>query len=304
RGVETWAGVFLGSDQIDGRNLPVLGMDVGSRVTPPLRAGRMIESDDEIVLGTATLADLGKHIGDTVRAGDGRTLRIVGTATLPTIGVVHGDHTSLGIGGLVETKRVPGYDRNITDTGEYGPNVVLVRFRPGADHAAATRRVSKALDRMGDYPGALDISSVQRPAEVVNANDIGSSPTLLGVAVALAAMSALVLALTAAVRGRRRDLALLKALGFTRRQLSATVACQTTATVLTGLLVGVPVGAALGRLLWGMFAQQLNVLAEPTTPVAAIGVVIVASVALANLLSFIPAHFARTVPASVSLRSE
>ena len=47
-------------------------------------------------------------------------------------------------------------------------------------------------------------------AEIVNADDISSSPTLLSVAVAVSALCALVLGLTAAVRGRRRDLALLK----------------------------------------------------------------------------------------------
>jgi hypothetical protein len=46
------------------------------------------------------------------------------------------------------------------------------------------------------------------------------------------------------MRRRRRDLALLKALGFTRRQISATIAWQATSTVAVGLLIGVPVGIA------------------------------------------------------------
>jgi ABC-type antimicrobial peptide transport system permease subunit len=145
---------------------------------------------------------------------------------------------------------------------------------------------------------------VQRPAEIVNSGDISGSSRLLGVAVALSALSTLALALTAAVRRRRRDLALLKALGFTRRQLGATVAWQATGTVFVGLVFGVPIGAVLGRVLWGLFARQLDVLAEPTIPLAAIGLVIAAAVISANVLSAIPGHIARAVPAALVLRSE
>ena len=303
-GVQAWGGAFFGADQIDQQNVPLLGMEIDSPVTPPLREGRTVRADNEIVLGTATMARLHKHVGDTVTSGGGRSLRIVGTATLPAIGVVHGDHTSLGIGGLVTVSQIPGYDRNITGTGEYGPNVVFVRFRPGVDQAAVVKRLDKAADEMGDYPGALDVAPVQRPAEIVNANEIGRSPTLLGLAVALSAMGALVLASTAAVRRRRRDLALLKALGFTRRQLSVTVACQATGTVLVGLAVGVPIGVALGRVLWTLFARQLDVLAEPALPIAAIGILVATTLVLANALSAIPARVARNLPVSIVLSSE
>ena len=63
--------------------------------------------------------------------------------------------------------------------------------------------------------------SVQRPAEIVNYRSMGATPAILGAALAVGAISALVLTLTSSVRRRRRDLALLKALGFTRRQLAA-----------------------------------------------------------------------------------
>ena len=50
------------------------------------------------------------------------------------------------------------------------------------------------------------------------------------------------LTLFASVRRRRRDLALLKTLGFTRRQLAATVAWQASIAVALGVIVGVPLG--------------------------------------------------------------
>jgi putative ABC transport system permease protein len=311
--VAAWGGAFFGADAIDGRNLPLLGMEPGSAVVPPIREGRMIERPDEVVLGTATLGDLHKQIGDTVSSTSG-PLRIVGSATLPTIGQVHGDHTSLGVGGIVETTRLPGYARNIDSSSassegatvtaaDYGPNVVFVRFRPGADKAAVIGRLNAAADHLSDG-GGLAVTPVQRSAEIVNSDDIGSSPTLLGVAVAVAALAALAVALTGAVRQRRRDLALLKALGFTRRQLSAAVAWQATATMGVGLAVGVPLGVVVGRFLWGRFANQLDVLAEPAIPLGLIAAVILAALVAANVLSALPARYARAVPVSLVLRTE
>ena len=64
------------------------------------------------------------------------------------------------------------------------------------------------------------------------------------------AILALALTLTTSVRRRRRDLALLKTLGFTRRQLAATVAAQASIVALLGIVVGVPVGIVAGRSLW------------------------------------------------------
>lgn len=306
--VEAWGGAFYGADELDGVNLPMLGMEPGSAVTPPIREGRMIERPGEIVLGTASLARLHKHIGDTVMSSSGAT-RIVGSVTLPSIGIVHGDHTSLGVGGIVTPGQVPGYDRNTGNApgtalpADYGPNVLFVRFREGADKVAVIERLNGSAQGLADYSGVA-VTPVQRSAEVVNADDISGSSRLLGVAVALSALVSLTVALSAAVRRRRRDLALLKSLGFTRRQLSATVAWQATSTTIVGLLVGVPLGVALGRVLWVQFARQLDVLAEPAVPLVAIAIVVVAALVAANVVSALPARYARAVPASLVLRTE
>jgi hypothetical protein len=307
--VAGYGGAYYGSDHVDGRQIPELGMDPVSAVTPPIRSGRMIQRADEVVLGTATIAELGKHIGDTVTTSSG-PLHIVGTATFPTIGVVHGDHTSLGVGAIVVPERVPGAYRNAgvpADGSEplpdsYGPNVLFVRFRPGADQAAAVKRIEQMQD-IGDSDG-IAVTRVQRSAEIVNAGDIRGSSAFLGVAVAIAAMASLALAMTTVVRQRRRDLALLKAVGFTRGQVSRAVAWQATATIALGLVVGIPVGVAAGRMLWDRFADRLDVLARPSVPVDLLAIGVVAAILLANALALIPARAARRVPAAVLLRSE
>jgi hypothetical protein len=306
--VEAWSGAFYGADAINGQNIPLLGMEPASSVIPPLHEGRMIQRPGEIVLGTATLDQLGVAVGDTVRTSSGR-VRVVGSATLPTIGVVHGDHTSLGVGGIVTSTQVPGWDRNVEDPtaaasgaattprAEYGPNVVFVRFRKGIDRPAALARLQSKAEHVGDYNG-VELIGVQRSAEIVNADNVRNSSQLLAGAVALSALASVALALTAAVHRRQRQLALLKALGFTRLQVAATVAWQATAVIVVGLVIGVPLGIAAGRVLWDVFARQLDVVAEPAVPVIAVTLIVIAALAVANALAVVPARYALRIRAA------
>jgi predicted lysophospholipase L1 biosynthesis ABC-type transport system permease subunit len=104
-----------------------------------------------------------------------------------------------------------------------------VRLRPGANLAAVRRTLQRLVPGNGG-----SVSSVQRPAEIVNYRSMGTAPAFLGAALAAAAVTALGLTLIASVRRRRRDLALLKTLGFTRHQLAAVVAWQWNAAVAAG----------------------------------------------------------------------
>jgi hypothetical protein len=308
--VAAWSGAFYGSDSIDGDQLPLLGMDPDSAVTPPIRTGRMLAKEGEIVLGTETIRQLGKEIGEQVTSSYG-PLTIVGTATFPTIGIVHGNHTSLGVGGIVITSQIPGWDRNVGENGdgsepvppEYGANVLFVRFRAGVDRAAATSRFEEVAPQLADYNG-ISVLPPQRSAEIVNTSEVTGSSAALGGAVAVAALVSLTVALAAVVVRRRRDLAILKSLGFTRRQVGAAVAWQASTTVLVGVVIGVPTGMVLGRVLWTRFADSLQVLAEPVTPVTVILLIAAAALAAANLIAVVPGRMARAVPSELALRSE
>ena len=90
------------------------------------------------------------------------------------------------------------------------------------------------------------------------------------------------------MRRRRRELALLKTLGFTRRQLAATVAWQASAAVAVGVIVGVPLGVVVGRALWDRFAGALHVVPEPTVPALTIMLITVGALVLANIVAAIP----------------
>ena len=98
--VSGWTGVYFSTLQIDGMNVPVMGGSPNAAVGPPLLSGHAFDGANQVVLGAGTLAQLHKHVGDTVTvgaAGTGlTTLRIVGTATMPSIGVSGSAHLEMG----------------------------------------------------------------------------------------------------------------------------------------------------------------------------------------------------------------
>jgi hypothetical protein len=295
--VAAWTGIWYATASINGQAVPVIGMIPGARVAPPLLSGHGLRAPNEVVLGAATLAALHKRVGDWVSVTDGGRapfrLRIAGTATLPSLGVAQTLHTEMGTGAVFDYTHIPGASAD-------APNEVLVTLRPNADAAAARTR----LERIVPPQNGGVISGVQRPAEITDYRSMGVAPLILAAALAAGAVASLWLTLAASVRRRRADLALLKTLGLTRRQLAATVAWQSTVTVAVGALAGVPLGIALGRYLWDLFAQEINVVPQPSVPVLTVTAVIAAALVAANLVAAIPGRIAGRTPAAALLRAE
>jgi ABC-type antimicrobial peptide transport system permease subunit len=108
----------------------------------------------------------------------------------------------------------------------------------------------------------------------------------------------------ASVRRRRHDLAILKTLGFTHRQLAGAVAVQAGVAGFVGCAVGIPLGIALGRILWDLFAKEISAVPDPTVPAATVAVIGLVAVLLAVLVAAIPGRIAARTPTSVLLRAE
>jgi ABC-type lipoprotein release transport system permease subunit len=138
----------------------------------------------------------------------------------------------------------------------------------------------------------------------VNYRTVGAVPSLLVAGLAVGAVAALALTLAASVRRRRRDLALLKTLGFTHRQLASAVAWQASVSALVGVVLGVPLGIILGRWLWNLFARQIYAVPEPTVPIVWVLVIALGALVLANVVAAIPARTAARTPTALLLRSE
>jgi len=305
--VAAWSGVYFSNLRIDGVEVPVMGGTPDAPVGPALLSGHGLQAADQVVLGSATLAQLRQHLGGVVRvhAGGGPTtrLRIVGTATLPAIGVGGAPHLEIGTGAFLSYRLIPPLDRNLFD-GTPGPNAILVRDRHGADPAAARRsleKIGRTLHIAGNG-GAVD--GVERPAEIINYRSLGSTPALLGTLLAGGAVLALGLTLLTSVRRRRRDLALLKTLGFTQRQLAGTIACQSLVAVGLGTIVGLPLGVAFGRFIWTLFADQVHFVPHPVVAAWSVALVAGGALVLALLVAALPARLAARTPTAVLLRAE
>jgi ABC-type lipoprotein release transport system permease subunit len=105
-------------------------------------------------------------------------------------------------------------------------------------------------------------------------------------------------------RHRRRDLAILKTLGFERAQVSRVVTWQATTIVSIALLIGVPLGVAAGRWSWRLFADALGVVPDARVPIAAIFLLIPATLLIANLFAALPARLAANTRPAAVLRAE
>jgi ABC-type antimicrobial peptide transport system permease subunit len=291
--VGAWSAVWFSDIQVNGTLVNGAGFDTaGGRVFPTLIEGREPSGPDELVLGSTTLRRLGLRLGQTVQVGAGRpaAMRIVGRSAL-----VHTDSENAGEGAILS---LDGLRRGRVDQGS-GYGTFYLRFAPGADPEAAVR----SLRRLPS--GAVQAVDLPRPPpKIENLGRVGGLPYVLAGLLALLAASALAHLLVTSVRRRRHDLAILKALGFVRRQVSATVAWQATTVALIALAVGLPLGVALGRWAWSLLADRIGVGAPPVTPGPALLAGVVGTVLVSNLVAAWPGRMAARTRPAVALRSE
>ena len=313
--VTGWSEFGFAQLPVDGTVVPALGLQrqLGA-VQPPTTSGRALSAPDQIELGTVTLRQLGKKVGDRVRIGIGpytRTAVITGTVTLPSFGVGAADHPSLGHGAMVpEATLLAAMGQATGHPAESEslpvlPSALVIDLAPGTTRtqraALVSRIVSATLD--GSPGGTYELQHA-RASAIVNTEQMGGQPLALALGLAAAAVLSLALTVFSLVRRRRRELALLKALGMTRSQVRAVIAWQTTLTLLIAVVVGGALGIAGGRLAWHAFAGSLGVVPIVEVPVTALILGLVALVLAGNLLASLPAAVAARTRPGVGLRTE
>jgi predicted lysophospholipase L1 biosynthesis ABC-type transport system permease subunit len=251
--------------------------------------GHEPRSAEEIALGRATLRRLDRRLGDAVAVESprgSRPLRIVGEVLLPGAS----SDLTMSTGALLTIDGL----RAVQPDGR--PDQFLVEYAPGADERAAYSSLRR------DF-GPTVLRPVT-PDEVENLRRVSGLPFLLAGLLGVLGAATLGHLLVTSVRRRRRDLAVLKTLGFVRRQVSATVAWQATILAVLALLVGLPLGVAAGRWAWVLVNQGLGSPAGPVTPTLAVLAVVPVTVLVANLVAALPARAAAATRPAVVLRSE
>jgi len=277
------------------------GFASASTVQLPVVNGRNAARPGEAVLGSITADQLDVDIGDRLPIEtdllDADEIEIVGTAVLPSIGPFIADRTGLGLGAFVLLDGEPAENRG-------GAALTGIRLRPGTDAGAFIAELRPSLTTW-DLLGATPVTHTEpvRPPEIINIDSMRAAPLALAVVLGLALMVGLALSTAVSVHDRRRELAILRALGFSSRALHATVGWQALTSIAVGVIIGTPLGLLAGRFAWHTFAEQLGLVPRADIPIGWIGVVVVAAVALTLLAAVAPARAAARIAPSEVLRS-
>jgi putative ABC transport system permease protein len=265
--------------------------------------GQLPAGARQVALGSQTADDLGVGVGDEVELGGegiaSNRATVTGIVVLPALGPILADRTGPGSGMLLPASAL-----------EADEAAIALSFI-GIDLAEGAQVQPLLADIQEDFPSwdpfaeaALEFRAPVRPPEIVNAESMQAVPVLVGVLLMATAGVGLVVAVVVSVRTRQRELAVLRALGFTGRQLRASVRVQTVATMVGALVVGVPLGIVIGRVAWRLFADELGIVTNPSMPVLRIVVVVVGALVVAVVAAEAPARVAARTQPATALRSE
>jgi ABC-type antimicrobial peptide transport system permease subunit len=172
---------------------------------------------------------------------------------------------------------------------------LLFNWTPGADHRAALGRLEEEFG---------EVVTDKPPSDVVNLERVTAIPRALGVFLGGLALLAVGHTVLVTVRRRHRELAVLKALGLRPRQVADTVRWQATLMIGTGLLLGVPLGIAVGIWSWTVVTSAMGLDNQPEVPLAAVAVTIIVALALVNLVALVPARSGARTQTAKALRAE
>jgi len=270
--------------------------------------GRLPNGDGQIALGATTMRRVGAHLGSVVQvtvqqpAGGQRTVpfRVVSRVALPVLGGTGG----LGTGAVLTIAAYqdavcppgPGQMTCRSAVSTNSSSGILVSVVPGAQGRAAIAHYLNAYSQSVALP--------VKPTSLVNFGDAVNFPLIFGAVLALFGAATLVHLLVVSVSRRRREIGLLKALGFVNHQVAAAVGWQATTVALVGIIVGIPLGVLVGRVAWDVFATNLGVVAVPVVQTWLLAVLVVGVLVVANLFAIAPALVATRSKPNQLLRAQ
>lgn len=298
------AGAGQGNVVIDGRTVDsLLAFDpLKGSVYPPLLDGHPPRQPNQVVFGTKTLQALHRRVGQSVQvSGPGGkiiTVHIVGSMISPSVGDLFTN--SIGEGGWISGSVVRQQEAQGSTSPSEAPPLVFtlfaVRYAPG---------VSKSAALVGLQRDFGDTVLRQIPSQdVINLQSVDRLPALLAGLVALLGVATVGNTLVTSVRRRRSDLAVLKSLGFVRRQTMAVVAWQATSFSVIALLIGMPLGIACGRWAWTIVSSGIGSSSPPSVPAGAVAIIVPVTLLLANLIAAWPGYAATRIAPALEMRSE
>jgi ABC-type lipoprotein release transport system permease subunit len=286
-----------GQARVGAATLRLIGMQpVKGGVAPEVLSGRLPFSENEIALGRLAATALHVNVGDQLTlAGDSQTQQflVTGLAVVPSIGLNEG----IGQDGILTADGLAQLDPTAT------PTAAAIRFRPDAP-VGALERLARATGFAESDLLAADAQGGTRPAAIVNIARVRSIPFVLAALLAALAVLTIGHVMATSVQTRRRDVAILRALGADQSWIGRAIHWQATAFTLAPVAIGIPLGLIIGRIVFRSFADSIGTLNDASIPVLLLVAVTAGLVVIANVVASFPAHRADRVAPAVLLRPE
>ncbi|MYX09726.1 FtsX-like permease family protein [Streptomyces sp. SID8375] len=274
----------------------------------PLLKGRGPAAGNEIALDEATAKASGRKIGDSVRlATDGPVL------TKKLVGIVSTDDPQVTAGGSLTLFDTATAQKLFLHPGQF--DELVIGAAPGADQQALTAKVSEVLpkDRATATSGT-DLAAEQ--SKMVASQNEALSQTLLTFAGIALFVGVFIIAntFTMLISQRSREIALMRAIGASRRQVVRSVLAEAALLGLISSAVGFALGTGLAVGLRAVLEANGAgfpdgpVVISPAAVLSALGVGVVVTVLAAWLPSrkaakIAPVEALNTVEAPPALRS-
>lgn len=303
--VEHWGLAALGSVTIEGKSVAsVAARENFSGLRTPLIEGERPDGAGEIALGAETADELGIDVGQSVSvvtAYGEAPARVTGLVVLPPVGPYQSDRAATGRGaflserffadllaGAEKEQGLPAGSLDATGPGSF----LAIDLADGVDvdvFLASIDGDERVTWDRNDFDSFFYPEPV-RPAAIADVASMRRLPIGLGAFFALAMAAGLVTGIEVATRARRRELAILRSLGCTPRQVASSVRWHALTVASLAIAVGLPLGLAAGRVLYRNFAVDIGVVTTIDASVLAMTGAAVGTIVVALFASALPAH--------------
>ncbi|ALG85863.1 FtsX-like permease family protein [Gordonia phthalatica] len=257
-------------------------------------AVRQTLDGDGVLLSNVLARMLDVSVGDTIRlASPTGYHQLVVRDTVDYVAI------DSGVGAVSNTLLHEWFRRD-------GDTYLQVTLRPGADHERVRAQLTAIADRhpgLGNrpvnvYTGPEALAATQKSAEQAGAFTVAIQWIVAGAA-AIALLNTLLLS----VLERSRELAVLRAMGASRRFITRMVLSEAAAIALVGAVVGLILGSGLHLLADRILSQTTSIDISYSPVLSAVGYVAV-PVVLCLVGAFVPAVRASRLNISSQLTAE
>ncbi|MGW0912446.1 ABC transporter permease [Streptomyces sp. NPDC002784] len=265
----------------------------------PLVSGHAPSGRNEVLLDARTAERAGYRVGDTVR------ISVDGPVLKPTVtGIFTTDNGNVAAGGSLALFDTATAQRLFGKTGTY--DEIDVRAKAGVSQAALKAELDKALP--GDLVETTTGSQLADDQAEMISSEMGSFRQMLLVFAGIALfVGTFIIAntFTMLVAQRTRELALLRAVGASRRQVTRSVLIEAlvvgAVAGVAGLVAGIGIGVGLRSLMGSLDATVPDgpLVISPGTVVTALAV----GVVITMLAAWLPGRRAAKIPPVAAMSS-